>query len=420
VSRRPSDGAATVPAQGSAPTHEAPPAPADPSSGARRADSGVVVDDDSVVVSVRSRPAVHSGDTDDEVVTSAVPLEALRRKPAERKPPPPPPPPPRPRMVSTPSETKPVVPEAVAAGAPVAAPEQHAPPPPPPPAPPVAPQETRGRLATSTASVPAKKVAPALASTPPPQIAAERRSVGGVPLDQIDLFADLSHEVQALVASRCQLETLAADEEINGFEAAAVLEGGAIVCARIVDAPAHRALTGALVPSRGSLDEGAVALRVVAGPEGAKVAVWRGGVLEDALKALPWIWSPLRERADRLQALAGSTMGPLGDLDETYRNFAVERLVVRVLQPHEVLVEKGDAPAGIVVVGAGEMVLVDGETVGEIGPGDFLFGGAVLQGLPSPATARAGASGALLLVGDRKLAHELLVTVPPLVELLGT
>src|SRR5262249_26603781 len=151
---------------------------------------------------------------------------------------------------------------------------------------------------------------------------------------------------QAAVASCCQVEKLGADEEVNGFEAAVLLEGVGLVCATIVDAPAHRAVSGSVVPTRGSLGDGAVALRVVAGPDGARVGGWRGGVLENALKALPWVSGPLRERADRLQALAGCTMGPLGDLDETYRNLAVERLAVRVLQPNEVLVKKGDATAG--------------------------------------------------------------------------
>ncbi len=55
----------------------------------------------------------------------------------------------------------------------------------------------------------------------------------------------------------------------------------------------------------------------------------------------------------------------------------------------------------------------------ELGPGDFIFAAAVLAAGAAPYTARAGSLGALLLHARRHDTHELLVLVPPLVEILS-
>jgi hypothetical protein len=88
-----------------------------------------------------------------------------------------------------------------------------------------------------------------------------------------------------------------------------------------------------------------------------------------------------------------------------------------------VLVEKGKPVGGLFIVGAGRIELgVDAARAGsegELGPGDFLFAAQVLMGGSAPTAARAGASGALLMAADRHSAHELMVVVPPLLELLA-
>jgi hypothetical protein len=76
-------------------------------------------------------------------------------------------------------------------------------------------------------------------------------------------------------------------------------------------------------------------------------------------------------------------------------------------------------------VGAGRIEIVEGagdnaEVLDELGPGDFLFAAQVLQGGAAPSVARAGKSGALVLFAERKVAHELLVSVPPLLEIFAT
>jgi len=70
----------------------------------------------------------------------------------------------------------------------------------------------------------------------------------------------------------------------------------------------------------------------------------------------------------------------------------------------------GDADVGL------ELVDGDGKVAGVVGSGEFLFPTEVLGGGNAPNTARAGSGGALILFGDRKIAQELLVTCPPLLE----
>ena len=65
-----------------------------------------------------------------------------------------------------------------------------------------------------------------------------------------------------------------------------------------------------------------------------------------------------------------------------------------------------------------EIVEADAVT-GELAPGDFLFADEVLAAGKAHATARAGQTGALLLVASRAVAHELLLSVPPLLEILA-
>lgn len=498
----------------------------------------LTADGESVLVSVR---AWRSSDTDDDVVTSAKPLDSLEQrrksgkaKAAEAKPPPPPPksgtqpsrpaapegrpappppPPPPPASRSAPAaqaESRPKPPpptpsarpapakpaeprlpgklggandglipklsgvEAAATSEPAPATEipptapatdvtaatfdasppapvaaspsppppvaaSPSPPPPPPlvraeaPAPPTPPPPARpASVAPKPLSVAPATPAPAPAPAAPahaprrrlpsePEIPASARSVAGVVLDRIDAFSDLPQEVQMRLASAARIEHLAAEEEVSSFGAALVVDGEGHVCATIVDAPAHHARAGSIVPTQGTLGDG-VALRVVAGKSGATVAVWEADVVDDALKACPWASDDLRDRADRLQALAGATLGPLGDLDEAYRQQIVERLAVRVVAAHEVLIRQNEHGMAFFIVGAGEIEICDGDPptpTGEAGPGDVLFAGAVIAGGPAPATARAGASGAVVLVGDRKVTQELLVTVPALLELLG-
>jgi hypothetical protein len=225
-------------------------------------------------------------------------------------------------------------------------------------------------------------------------------------LEGVDVLSRLEAEARARFAAAAVVETLAADEEVAGFGVALLLEGDATVCAAIVDTPVSTAARGALLPARGTFGD-AVALRVVAGPRGARIAVWNPPAVEEALTGHPEVIGALSARADRLQALAGATLGPLGELSDTARERLVERLGVRVVQPREAVVEAGAELARLMLVCVGSVDIVGGAATETVRTGELLFARATAEALPAPAGARAGASGAILLVGDRELLPEL-------------
>ena len=175
---------------------------------------------------------------------------------------------------------------------------------------------------------------------------------------------------------------------------------------------------GSVLRSRGSIED-QVSLRLICASDTASVAVWGEDAVAAAFKSCPWVEEDLRAAANRAQALAGVTVGPLGErLDRSLRDLVMNRLDLHVYAPGDVIVAKGKPVPGLVVVGVGDVELADGDTVKQtLGSGDFLFADAVLGGGAAPLTARAGKGGALLMSASRAVAQELLVTCPPLLEL---
>ena len=199
-----------------------------------------------------------------------------------------------------------------------------------------------------------------------------------------------------------------------------MIDGTVDLAATIVDSSALKLEAGAVLRSRGTIEQ-AAPMRLVAISERATVATWDERAVNEAFRTCPWVEDELREAGDRLQALIGATMGPLGDrLDPTLRAEVTSRLAVRALAEHEVFAHRGTPIPGLLVVGAGELELVgeDGTPNGTVlRAGDFLFPNEVLGAAPAPATVRASTGGALILLAERKLAQELLVTCPPLLEI---
>jgi hypothetical protein len=138
----------------------------------------------------------------------------------------------------------------------------------------------------------------------------------------------------------------------------------------------------------------------------------------EAFRTIPWVEEDLRAAADRVQTLVGITIGPLGErIDVSIREEIVSRLTMRPLGPAEIVVNAGEPVPGLLLVGIGELELIkDDKVSGTVGSGEFLFPTEVLGGGSAPTTARAGPGGALVLFGDRRVAQELLVTCPPLLE----
>jgi hypothetical protein len=252
------------------------------------------------------------------------------------------------------------------------------------------------------------------APAPAEPVAAEPR----LELDGVEAFADLPDDARTDFAASATLHTLKEGEEIGTFALAYVVSGAFDVSATMVDAPAVRLASGAVLRSRGTTEEGVPMRLIAVDGAGGVVATWSDSSVEAAFRTCPWVEDDLRVAADRVQTLVGITIGPLGErLDISIREQIIGRLTMRPLGPSEVVVEIGQAVPGLLLVGVGELELVNNEKVsGVVGSGEFLFPTEVLGAGAAPSTARAGPGGALVMFGDRQLAQELLVTCPPLLE----
>jgi len=265
----------------------------------------------------------------------------------------------------------------------------------------------------------------ALPSQPPESRRSAEPEIAGISFENVRALQDLPEDAQQELAEQARLERLARGDELTGFGIALVVKGWVSIMPAIADVPGARAAAGEVVCTSGTLTDG-VMLSVVAGEDETLVALWDAEALGRATADCPWVADELGLVADRFQTLAGVTMGAMGDrLDEALRAMVTSRCEVRALAPYEILVHKGRPVPGMHIVGAGRIEIVEGEgetadLKDELGPGDFLFAAQVLQGGPAPFFARAGKSGALVLFAERMTAHELLLSVPPLLEIFAT
>jgi hypothetical protein len=235
----------------------------------------------------------------------------------------------------------------------------------------------------------------------------------GVNLDAVEAFADLPEEARLAFGQKATVSSLVQGEEVP-FEALAYITRGSVfVSASMVDAPAKLLSAGTIVRNQGTI-EAALALRLIAGEGGASVACWAAGDVTEALASCPWVDDELRLRANEILGICGITIGALGErLDLDLLSQVTARLETRVFEPGDVIAEKGK-PMGIAIVALGD-VLIDNEA--SLSCGDLLFPEGVLSAAPARETVRAGASGALVLMGPRSVAQELMMTCPPLVEI---
>lgn len=292
---------------------------------------------------------------------------------------------------------------------------------------------SRAPRAPRASSIPEAKLGaaaiPAARSSEAP-LAEEKPSAGppeveGIVLSDVRGLQDLPEASQALFARRARIERLGLDEEISAFAVALVVRGGVRIMPAIAEASCSFASKGEVLFTAGTLADG-VALRVSSGEPETIVAVWDGPALDEATAGCPWVADELRLVADSFQALAGAAVGALGErMDDSLRAVITERCEVRTLLPGETLVEQGRPMPGMHIVGGGhiELLLREGDherIVTTLSAGDFLFGPEILTAAPAPNTARAGPGGALVLFANRLTAHELLVSVPPLLEIFAS
>jgi hypothetical protein len=236
-------------------------------------------------------------------------------------------------------------------------------------------------------------------------------------LSIVEALGDLPDDARDAFALAATSNDLALDEEVSHFALALLLDGEVDVSSPLVDAPALRLEKNAVLRSRGTLAEG-VQLRLVCASETAKLATWDDAAVEEAFRTCPWVEDDLRAVADRVQTKVGVTMGPLGErFDMALREHVTSMLVVKALAPGEAVVEAGK-PVPLVIVGVGEIELVKaGVKTSVLRSGDFLFPTEILGGGMASSTARAGKGGALVMYGDRRVASELMMSFPPLLEI---
>lgn len=262
-----------------------------------------------------------------------------------------------------------------------------------------------------------------LATSPPPSanhLVAARPPVGG-PTEslrwaEIEPLGELRAAQRERLLRGAVIASLSPDEEMKVGGLALMLDGQATVQPTVSDVPAATLNAKEFICGQPSIPD-APSLRLVAASARTRVATWERAVLKEALADTPDTLDRLRRASDRVHALAGTVLGALGErLDESLRSIVTGRLEVRVLEPQKVIAPAGLPVPGIVIVGVGTIELDSGDG-DKLGPGDFLFPTEVLGAHAAPCTALAGPKGAIILFGARALAHELLVTCPPLLEI---
>jgi hypothetical protein len=267
-----------------------------------------------------------------------------------------------------------------------------------------------------------ERVPSAQLPSPQPEPSSPSARVDGVNLEEVDGLGDLPEDAQVLLAALARMHMLGRGDSLPlGADGVLLVTHGAVsVRPTLADIGAARVSAGGIVAARGSLGD-ALPLRVIAEHDETRVAVWQGDRIADVLTVYPWVVDELRMIADRLQARGGAALGALGQrLDDNLREAVYERMDVRVFSPGELVVSKGQAAPGLIVVAWGEIVESEDGHESKHGAGQFVFASNVMGATVSPGEVRAGARGALALYAPRAVAHDLMMSVPPLLEILAS
>lgn len=254
---------------------------------------------------------------------------------------------------------------------------------------------------------------------PAPSIESPGTVVDGLSLEAVDVLADLPEEAQIELVRGGSLVRLAAGDALVLSEGAALITRGHIhVTLPVSEVSAARIGVGAVVAARGSIEGGP--LRLIADAP-THLVTWNDEQLNAAMQDCPWVVDDLRMLADRLHAHASAGLGPLGQrLDDALRAAVYERLEVRVLSPAESVAERGKPLKGLFVVAMGDLEVANGTSHHHLRSGEFVFPGCVIGAEMAPADVRAGPKGGLVLFATRPVAHELMMSVPPLLEIMAS
>jgi hypothetical protein len=247
--------------------------------------------------------------------------------------------------------------------------------------------------------------APAPAPTGPRTLPPEQRSIDGVELGSIEALSDLPDGVQVELVSSASRASLGFEEELACEGAMLLLEGEAVVSVKVSDVAAMRVVAPALLPCWATASD-APALKLTALRE-TRIASWSRERVTELLGACPWVLEELERRGDRLAALAGATMGLLGDLDDSNRDAVFERLQVRALGARERWLARGEEVAGLAVLGVGSLRIAHDGGDETLAPGDLVLPMLALEGGAAPGDVVAGERGALVLTASKRSTVEL-------------
>lgn len=243
-------------------------------------------------------------------------------------------------------------------------------------------------------------------------------------LAAVEVLADLPTETHAELAACGNLVPLGPGKGLMlASGVGAVVRGSVGVCHDEAAQPGIRVGDGAVIATKGILGP-APSLYLRAGKRGAHLALWLPEQLAGALSASPWVGDELRRNADRLRALAGAASGALGrQLDESLLAGVLERFEVRPLQAGHVVAQAGKPVEGLFLVGGGSLAASpSGElrSVRRWAPGEFVLGQSLVDGSAAVYDVAVEARGALLMFAPRAVAHELMMSLPPLIEILAS
>jgi len=243
--------------------------------------------------------------------------------------------------------------------------------------------------------------------------------VDGLSFESVEALADLPEDAQRELAESARLVALTSSQEFVLREGVALVTHGQVhVTLPFSDVSGERVSGGSVVAARGSVESGP--LRLIADAERTRLVTWTDAQLSRAMRDCPWVRDDLRQLADRLQAHASAGLGPLGQrLDDALRAAVYERLQVRVLAPAESVAERGKPLKGLFVVAVGDLS-VGASGNQSIRSGQFVFPSCVIGAGPAPDDVRAGPKGGVVLFATRPVAHELMMSVPPLLEILAS
>lgn len=282
-----------------------------------------------------------------------------------------------------------------------------APPLPPPGAPPVAKVEAKPEPKAAAKSEPRIEVpAPVVLSdtVQPPSARA---------FDHVESLADVPDDAREALLAGAEPISIAAGATMPAPDFLVLLDGQLEVraaksaCAIETIAASHVRLLKPPSPAMGGVV-------IVGGPMGARGLALRVDAITGLRAAAPWVAEELDSWADQLHAFAGLFQGKLGArLDTALLGELRKRVEVRRLRPGTLAVKAAEKVRALVLVGAGELTVhssaaADGPIVERVSVGGVLFAKELASQLAAPATVRAGANGALLLVAKRNATEEIL------------